>query len=133
MTCSYDSKENIKHYTTYFIWEILWNLKLRKYFHTNCEIICFSSVEIICFSSVTKRNIDQWNKIESPRDKSMHLWTPYIWQMIRYILMYTLYIRYIYSYIYLIYILARIYNREKTFSLTSGAGKTGQPLVKEWN
>ena len=26
---------------------------------------------------------------------------------------------------------ARIYNREKTVSLTSGAGKTGQPLVKE--
>ena len=28
---------------------------------------------------------------------------------------------------------ARIYNREKTISLTSGAGKTDQPLVKEWN
>jgi len=26
---------------------------------------------------------------------------------------------------------ARIYNRLKTISLTSGAGKTGQPLVKE--
>ena len=26
---------------------------------------------------------------------------------------------------------ARIYNREKTISLTSGARKTGQPLVKE--
>ena len=26
---------------------------------------------------------------------------------------------------------ARIYRREKTISLTSGAGKTGQPLVKE--
>ena len=26
---------------------------------------------------------------------------------------------------------ARIYNGEKTTSLTSGAGKTGQPLVKE--
>ena len=25
----------------------------------------------------------------------------------------------------------RIYNREMTISLTSGAGKTGQPLVKE--
>ena len=25
----------------------------------------------------------------------------------------------------------RIYNGEKTTSLTSGAGKTGQPLVKE--
>ena len=28
---------------------------------------------------------------------------------------------------------ARIYNEEKTSSLPSGAGKTGQPLVKEWN
>ena len=27
---------------------------------------------------------------------------------------------------------ARIYNGLKTISLTSGAGKTGQPLVKEW-
>ena len=26
---------------------------------------------------------------------------------------------------------ARIYNEEKAISLTSGAGKTGQPLVKE--
>ena len=26
---------------------------------------------------------------------------------------------------------ARIYNGENTISLTSGAGKTGQPLVKE--
>ena len=26
---------------------------------------------------------------------------------------------------------ARIYNRKMTTSLTSGAGKTGQPLVKE--
>ena len=26
---------------------------------------------------------------------------------------------------------ARIYNGEKTISLSSGAGKTGQPLVKE--
>ena len=28
---------------------------------------------------------------------------------------------------------ARIYNGEKKISLTSGAGKSGQPLVKEWN
>ena len=28
---------------------------------------------------------------------------------------------------------ARIYNGGKTISLTIGAGKTGQPLVKEWN
>ena len=29
--------------------------------------------------------------------------------------------------------MARIYNGLKTISLTSGAGKTGQPLAKEWN
>ena len=28
---------------------------------------------------------------------------------------------------------AKIYNREKTISLTNGPGKTGQPLVKELN
>ena len=28
---------------------------------------------------------------------------------------------------------SRIYNGVKTISLTSSAGKTGQPLVKEWN
>ena len=26
----------------------------------------------------------------------------------------------------------KIYNEEKTMSLTSGAGKTGQPPVKDW-
>ena len=45
-----------------------------------------------------------------PRDKSTHLWTPYLWQR-----------------------RPRIYNGEKTISWTSGTGKTGQPLVKEWN
>ena len=28
---------------------------------------------------------------------------------------------------------ARIYNREKIVSSTSGAGKTGQVCIKEWN
>ena len=28
---------------------------------------------------------------------------------------------------------AKIYNGEQTISLTSGAGNTGQLLVKEWN
>ena len=28
---------------------------------------------------------------------------------------------------------ARLCDGEKTITLTSGAGKTGQPLVKEWN
>ena len=48
------------------------------------------------------RSMEQNRK---PRDKSTHTWTPYLGQ--------------------------RIYNGEKTISLTSGAGKTGQSLVKE--
>ena len=53
------------------------------------------------------RNIDQWNKIESPENKSTYLWTLSLTKE------------------------ARIYNRLKTISLTSGSGKTGQLLVKE--
>ena len=49
------------------------------------------------------RSMEQNRK---PRDKSTHLWTPLTKE-------------------------ARIYNGLKTISLTSGAGKTGQPLVKE--
>ena len=48
------------------------------------------------------RNIDQWNKIESPDTLSLTKE-------------------------------ARIYSGEKTISLTSGAGKTGHPLVEEGN
>ena len=54
-----------------------------------------------------ERNIHQWNKIESPGVNPC-------------------------TYGYLIFDKeARIYNGDKTISLTSGAGKTGQPLVKE--
>ena len=53
------------------------------------------------------RNRDQWNKLEGPEINPC-------------------------TYGYLIFDKeARIYNGDKTISLTSGAGKTGQPLVKE--
>ena len=50
------------------------------------------------------RSMEQNRK---PRDKSMYLWITYLWQK------------------------RQGYTMEKT--LTSGTGKTGQPLVKEWN
>ena len=55
------------------------------------------------------RNTDQWNKIESPEIN------PSTYEQLMFDKE------------------ARVYNGEKTISLTSGAGKTGQSLVKEWN
>ena len=55
------------------------------------------------------RNIDQWNKIEGPEINPHTMDTLTLTKE------------------------ARIYNGEKSISLTSGAGKTGQPLVKELN
>ena len=53
------------------------------------------------------RNIDQWNKIGSSEINLCNMDTLSLTKE------------------------ASIYNGDKTISLTSGAGKTGQPLVKE--
>ena len=53
------------------------------------------------------RNIDQWNKLEGPEINPCTMDTLYFTKE------------------------ARIYNGEKTISLTSGAGKTGLRFVKE--
>ena len=51
-----------------------------------------------------------------PRNKPMHLWVPYFWQIHKNSILY-----------------CRIYNGAKTASSVNGAGKTGELHVKEWN
>ena len=71
--------------------------------------LCSSVILACSFLWHKERNIDQWNKIESP-EINPHTYGHLVFDKG-----------------------ARIYNGLKTISLTSGAGKTGQPLVKERN
>ena len=64
---------------------------------------------ILQIHSHQDRNIDEWNTIESPEINPCIYGTLSLTKE------------------------ARIYNGSKTITLTSGAGKTGQQLVKERN
>ena len=61
------------------------------------------------YGTSTKTEIQIKGQNRNPRDKSMHLWMDTLSLTKK----------------------TRIYNGEKTISLTSGAEKTGQPLVEE--
>ena len=62
------------------------------------------------YGTAQRQKYESMEQNKKPRDKSTHIWhTSSLTKE------------------------ARIYNGEKTISLTSGDGKTGQPLVKAWN
>ena len=65
-------------------------------------------IKIVWYWYINK-NIDQWNRIESPEKTHAHMVTLFLIKE------------------------ARICNGEETPSSISGAGKTGQLHVKEWN
>ena len=66
----------------------------------------YSHQDNMVLSQRQYRSMEQNSKC---RDESTYLWTPYLWQR------------------------RQKYTMEKRQSLNNGTGKTGQPLVKEWN